>query len=774
MFFAHSKRAVGALLLLAISLWSLSAFAEEQDFKPNMYFENNLGRWTDLGAAESALRANFAQTTYAAYFDVTGLVPIGTSSLNGQHVAYSLSYTANSLHPEPRPSGASQYSSIQRKAECALGMTKVDSTPSGYEGTTVCKRTPPCCKSFGNPITVSGVKIQEEIDYAGAGLLMFKRIYRSDRMGWIHNYQFAGVNTGALTEAQYDQEFTECIVGVGVVTGLQKCYMRTTIYRRVPGASTNEFFVSRPGGHTTVFKGVDYLPPVDVQDRLKRILDANGQVTEWQVYNAQDDRTEVFNTTGKLTSIRMRNGQTLTLTYSDVNTPVLIAPMPGLLIKVSDSTGGELNFIYNESGLMKALIDPAGERIEYAYEEASAMAPGGPWTGHLTSVTYQDGKRRVYWYSEPDKVAGTVQPFLLTGISDEEGNRYATYEYDEQARGISTEHAGGVEKYRFTYSTSGFTTITDPLNITRISNFSNVVGANRSSGETMIVNGITIGRTTEYDSNGNVNKSRDYAGTLTTYEYDLMRNLETKRTEGSYSRTISTEWHPTERLVARVAEPKRITTFTHFPSGLVNTKTVQATTDEDGASGFAATKTGTPRTWTYAYNGSGRILTITGPRTDVLDLTTFEYDTKNNLISVTNAVGHKTTLSDYDAHGRARRITDPNNVITNISYSPRGWMMQQEVKNGTLVQKTIYDRDGMGQLKRVTFPDGSYISYTYDAAHRLTDITDSVGNNVHYTLDNKGNRLEELTRDPGGALTRKITRVYNALSRLEQVTGGTQ
>jgi len=739
-----------------------------------MFYTNNVGTWLSKGAAEAALRQSFAQTQYASYFDVTGLVPIGSSTLNSEHVAYALEYKANSSHPLPRPSGSSQYSSIHLTAECGHGFDKIDSTPSGYDGKTVCRRIPPCTdKCYGNPITIGGVKMQEETDYAGPGLLQFKRIYKSDIQTWSHNYAYEGLDIGALEEAEYRRQFNfGCIVAIGTRTGLPICFQRTT---RAFVDDPLEYIVTRPGGRTTLFKGPWLKPPVDSNDRLVRISGTDGKPLEWHVYNAQNDSTEIYNRDRKITRLTMRNGDALTFTYSDAATPATIAPTPGLLIKVTDPAGRELNFIYNGQGRLKTLIDPANEPIEYAYDEASSVLPPGVEVfGNLTSVTYQDGKRRVYWYAESNNTSGAVLPIALTGITDEEDNRYATFKYDDKFRGISTEHAGGVEKYSFTYSGSGDVTVTDPMNVTKTNYSSNVANTYRSTSENMTVNGIVVGTTTEHDSQGNVSKRRDYAGTLTTYDYDLTRNLETKRTEGSYSRTISTEWHPTERLVARVAEPKRITTFTHFPNGLINTKTVQATTDEDGASGFAATKAGTPRTWTYAYNGSGRILTITGPRTDVIDLTTFDYDTQNNLISVTNAVGHKTTLSDYDAHGRARRITDPNNVITNISYSPRGWMMQQEVKNGTLVQKTIYDRDGMGQLKRVTFPDGSYISYTYDAAHRLTDITDSVGNNVHYTLDNKGNRLEELTRDPGGALTRKITRVYNALSRLEQVTGGTQ
>jgi YD repeat-containing protein len=80
----------------------------------------------------------------------------------------------------------------------------------------------------------------------------------------------------------------------------------------------------------------------------------------------------------------------------------------------------------------------------------------------------------------------------------------------------------------------------------------------------------------------------------------------------------------------------------------------------------------------------------------------------------------------------------------------------------------------VGQLTSVNLPDGSTITYTYDPAHRLTNIADSLGNRIAYTLDAMGNRVSEQTKDPSGTLTRQITRVVDALNRLQQVTGAVQ
>jgi len=41
----------------------------------------------------------------------------------------------------------------------------------------------------------------------------------------------------------------------------------------------------------------------------------------------------------------------------------------------------------------------------------------------------------------------------------------------------------------------------------------------------------------------------------------------------------------------------------------------------------------------------------------------------------------------------------------------------------------------------------------------------------HLTLDNTGNKVGEQVKDPSGNLLRNITRVYDALNRVQQVTG---
>jgi YD repeat-containing protein len=86
-------------------------------------------------------------------------------------------------------------------------------------------------------------------------------------------------------------------------------------------------------------------------------------------------------------------------------------------------------------------------------------------------------------------------------------------------------------------------------------------------------------------------------------------------------------------------------------------------------------------------------------------------------------------------------------------------------------QSTGYTYDAVGQLTRVSAPDGSWVGYEYDAAHRQTAVKDNLGNRIEYALDNAGNRTGQNVKDPGGALARTLARSIDALGRVQQTTG---
>ena len=64
---------------------------------------------------------------------------------------------------------------------------------------------------------------------------------------------------------------------------------------------------------------------------------------------------ETYDAAWQTHTIADRSGYTKTLTYSDASTPVTIAPMAGLLIRVTDSFGRQLNFTYDANSRLITL-----------------------------------------------------------------------------------------------------------------------------------------------------------------------------------------------------------------------------------------------------------------------------------------------------------------------------------------------------------------------------------------------------------------------------------
>jgi len=366
----------------------------------------------------------------------------------------------------------------------------------------------------------------------------------------------------------------------------------------------------------------------------------------------------------------------------------------------------------------------------------------------------------------------------LTAETDESGTQFSTWSYDSQERSTATSEAGGANAVSLAYNTDNSVTTTDALGAVRTFVYTRIGDINRPAS----ISGSQCptcqeGAATSYDAAGWVSSRADYNGNLTCYANDPSRGLELVRVEGfapgstcptsltnyapasgTRQRKITTVWNSTFREPDSITEPNRTTTFTYDSSGNALTQTLTDTSVSPNVS----------RTWTYTYDSYGRVLTADGPRTDVSDVTTYTYYTCTTgnecgqLHTVTNGAGQTTTYNTYNAYGQPLTLTDPNGILTTLTYDAR----QRLTGRQTAGETTTVDYWPTGLVKKVTLPDGSYLAYSYDSAHRLTQITDASGNKLAYTLDAMGNRTAEATFDPANALHQTHTRVFNTLSQL--------
>jgi YD repeat-containing protein len=611
----------------------------------------------------------------------------------------------------------------------------------------------------GNPITlVTGNKyLGEAADFNAAGPM--------------------GLNFSRYYNSQYDPLRSDQTLGPGWLHSYsRRLDLRTYSGTMNGGAGYIVARIRRPEGKTFTFSlsGATWYPESYVPYTLESIAGGKFKLT-----TDQADEVEVYDSTGKLESVENRYGVKVTLAYganSQVST-------------VTDHFGRTLSFIYNAQNRIQTLTDPANGQYQFTYDA----------NGNLETVTFPDLTVRRYHYENGAYL------HALTGITDENTARFSTYTYYGDGRAETSQHAGGADYVRVQYGIGGPNNlITDALGYVTDRRPIAVQSLIRISTQNETQSCATPGTrymAATYDSNGYIQSRTDSSCRVSNFAHDT-RGLQTQRVEAvgtAVQRTISTEWHPTFRLVKRLAEPKRLTSYVFngegsncgpggasTPAGLICSKTIQATTDGNGSQGFGATLTGTPRSWTYTYNAEGQVLTEDGPRTDVADVTAFTYHASNGTCpstlpgasttgcrgqvnTITNALTHVTTIDEYNAHGQPLRITDPNGLVTTLAYDARQRITSRNV-GGEL---TAYEYWPTGLLKKVTNPDASFLQYTYDDAHRLTQIEDSLGNKIAYTLDAMGNRTREDVKEPLGATLQTLSREYNNLNRLMKLIGGT-
>lgn len=627
---------------------------------------------------------------------------------------------------------------------------------------------------LADPINSStGNKYQQEDDYVGTPWLTFRRFYNS---------RFANAGSfGTQWRHNFDRSLSIASSGTSIS-------------------------LFRPDGKYETFKltnGVWATDP-EIHDTLTVNTNAQGAKTGYTVFISALRQSEVYDINGALLSVTDANGKGIVLTYG----PSPQTGYEGFLLKVADSNGRQLSFTYNSAGQVASVTEPDGGTLNYNYDPAN---------GNLLSVQYPDGSTRQYIYNEPTLTGSTNLPSAMTGVIDETGTRYESTNYNSSGQATGSSLTGVADNTQFTYNSDGTTTVRFPLgNQATWTYFVSSYGSNFVAGLDQPC-GSSCGETRKsiaYDANGNPSSATDFNGniTKTTYEANGLLDQQIDAFATNNQRTTNFTWNTALRVpLTRTVSDNTSTVIAKTSWAYNGTGQTTARCDADpnvaGATSYSCgSNTTAPagvRQWTYSYCNTtdsvqcpllGLLLAVDGPRTDVSDVTHYSYymstdesgcgtpggacHRAGDLYQATNALGQAVTIIAYDKNGQVARQSNANGVVTDLTYHPRGWLLTRTVRanaDGTPSANdavTTINYKAYGSVESITDPDGVKVSYTYDDAHRLTDITDALGDRIHYTLDAVGNKTKEETFDPSGTVRRTLSRTYNTLGQLTKITDG--
>ena len=246
----------------------------------------------------------------------------------------------------------------------------------------------------------------------------------------------------------------------------------------------------------------------------------------------------------------------------------------------------------------------------------------------------------------------------------------------------------------------------------------------------------------------------DFAGRITNFEYDTTsitgKSLLTKITGPTGCQTRYE--YNAQALLTAVVDPNGFRTeYTYDSKKRVLTRNVVGV--------------GINR---YDYSVNGAV------QTDMLgQTTTFQLDDKENIISVTNALGQTRAVS-RDANGWETARPDMTGKIEYYEYNERGDVVLSYDQFG---RRTVTMRDQCGNPTSITYPDGSvermdWGSYDLTARRRrLLKHTDELGFETTYTYNQRG-QVASITDALGAATSMeydsfgRLVRSTNALSQI--------
>ncbi len=370
----------------------------------------------------------------------------------------------------------------------------------------------------------------------------------------------------------------------------------------------------------------------------------------------------------------------------------------GQLISLSHSDGQVLTLSYNAQGFVDQVTDPEQRVYQYAYTTG----------GNLLSVTGPQGTTTYTYDAGPGPAANALESVTSPG------GVVQTFSYNSQGW-LSGSNVGGTEAGSVSYVSPFGVTVTD---------------ADGNS------------TTTLYNDSLQPAKEIDGLGDVTSFSYDDFGNL------------------------TKIVSPQGETsTLTYDAAGDLTSATdplgQTVSYSNDAATGeLTGVTNGNGYTTTYAYNAQGNLLSIAYPDGSAEQ---FQYDPEGNMTETIDQEGNPTNVT-YNAYGQATIETFADGTSTTYTYDADGNMVTATDASGT----TTLSYNGADELTEVAYPGGQFLKFTYDAAGNRTQSVDQDGFTVNYQYD-AADRLTGLTNGSGAAI---VTYTYDPAGLLVKETMG--
>jgi RHS repeat-associated protein len=468
----------------------------------------------------------------------------------------------------------------------------------------------------------------------------------------------------------------------------------------------------------------------------------------------------------RLTSHIDQAGKAIVMTYDSA----------GRRSSVTDRLGNKMTVVYHaQSGQPAVITNLEGKVTTLAYKSRKV---NGLTFHDLSKATYPDGNSRSFTYDAKGNI---------TQFSDEAGKNWK-YTYNNNGQVLTaTNPLGGVSTYTYDPKGNVLTSQEPDTGVTSYTYdaFNRATLITRPGGATVVM---------AYDTKDRLASVTDERGKVTTYAYDSNDRL-TARTDADLN-AVTLGYDVLDRLNQVTDRLGKNSFITYNSRRLIDTITdrngnafsIQYDTrqrpisitdaagkvwptsyDDEGLPISCATPINPPVT--TRLNKMGQRIESSDPLGNterwvrdpmqrvVLEYdgigrqTSYVYDKRGLLIGASNQ-GAGAGKYDRDGLGNVTKISDPNGGSWTTSFNNAGRPL---VSMDPLGQKWVRTYDTRGRLLTTTYPDSSTQTLTYDAAGLVTSRVYSGGPTLLYTYDGLGNIATAdgvtLTRDAEERIT---------------------
>lgn len=531
----------------------------------------------------------------------------------------------------------------------------------------------------------------------------------------------------------------------------------------------------------------------------------------WQRFSALDDEAAAYQektfNTGRL---ERPDSKTLVWTmpdgskntYSTFSDPEVLWGRVFFLSAVTDPAGNRITIQTSPNGRVESVTDASGRVTRFYYEltdpgippnHGANVLPNGDYTNQVTKIVDPFGRTAVLQYAKVERSIGTdcgdpeesstcliyYYNYDLVSITDPAGLQ-SQFAYD--ATGTLVTDLGtpyGTTHFRWFDEGRAKMDITDPEGNTERYQFS----GDESWAEAALWNRPQGMRT-------------EGAGYQVAHwgKEAYAKSLREDSTDGAtlYLFQSSDTWASAGRGLMAVKRPLENAIWYNYPGqgsaalpGIGNKpnrtgrvlddgSTQLWQSDRDAWGNVVRTVDPLGRTTRYIYAENFidllEVRQVLGGREELLQRAT--WNDQHLPLTILDAAG-QTTRYTYNARGQLTSVTNPRQETTTFTYDDSGFLSAIDGPLAGAQDRSTLSHDAVGRIATLTDPDGYTLSFEYDSLDRLTRVSFPDGTSETRTYDRKevgtfGDRLGRQTKLAYDGLGR-VTSIQDALGRLTRI-----